>query len=354
MNIEPVIDNIKSMSEEAGRPLVFMEVCGTHTVSAFRTGLRSLLPDNVNLLSGPGCPVCVTPVGYIDHAIEISRQPNSVIVTFGDMLRVPGSKSSLEREKATGADVRMVYSPMDALNMAKDETDKNIVFLGVGFETTTPTIAWTIKEAAEKDIENYFVLSAHKTIPEAMTLLVTSGEVKLDGYMCPGHVSVITGSKMYEPICEAGKIPCVVTGFEAIDMAKGIEMLVKQVIENRANVEVEYSRSVTADGNAEAQKLCSEVFDKCDTEWRGFGVIPDSGLDIAEKYKAIDAAVKFADVEIPEPVRHTGCSCGEVLKGLCIPTDCKLFGNVCTPSNPVGACMVSSEGACAAFYKYGR
>jgi hydrogenase expression/formation protein HypD len=308
----------------------------------------------VSLLSGPGCPVCVTPTGYLDQAIAIARQPGTVITTFGDMLRVPGTESALEKERATGADIRIVYSPMDALNMAKAEPSKAVVFLGVGFETTTPTIAWTIKAAAEQGVKNYYVLCAHKTIPEAMMALVSAGDVKLDGFLCPGHVSVITGSEAYKPVCAECGIPCVVAGFEAYDMARGIEMMAKQQLDGRAEVEVEYTRSVTAGGNVEAQKLCADVFDKSDTEWRGFGVIPQSGLSIADKYSDVDAAIKFQGLEVPETEDHSACRCGDVLRGLCLPVDCPMFGKGCTPSDPVGACMVSSEGSCAAYYKYGQ
>ncbi len=353
MMIQASISEIRAMAEGLERPLKFMEVCGTHTVSAFRTGLRSLLPENVNLLSGPGCPVCVTPTGYLDHAIAIARQPGTVITTFGDMLRVPGTESALENEKARGADIRLVYSPMDALDMAKKEPKKSVVFLGVGFETTTPTIAWTIKEALEKRISNYFVLCAHKTIPEAMMALVSAGDVKLDGFLCPGHVSVITGSAVYQPVCAECGLPCVVAGFEAYDMAKGIEMLLRQIVDKRAEVEVAYTRSVTENGNTEAQKLCGKVFEKCDTEWRGFGVIPGSGLKIAKTYESVDANIEYERLEVPETGDHSACRCGDVLRGVCLPADCPMFGEACTPSDPVGACMVSSEGSCAAYYRYG-
>jgi len=353
MTIQASISNIQAMAEALEGPLKLMEVCGTHTVSAFRTGLRSLLPENVNLLSGPGCPVCVTPTGYLDTAIAIARQPGTMITTFGDMLRVPGTESALENERARGADIRMVYSPMDALNMAKEESEKTVVFLGVGFETTTPTIAWTIKEALKTGIANYFVLSAHKTIPEAMMALVSAEDVKLDGFMCPGHVSVITGSAVYKPVCAESGIPCVVAGFEAYDMAKGIEMLLRQILDSRAEVEVAYTRSVSENGNSEAQKLCSEVFKKCDTEWRGFGVIPGSGLKINKTYESVDASVRFEGLEVPETEDHSACRCGDVLRGVCLPADCRMFGTACTPSDPAGACMVSSEGSCAAYYRYG-
>lgn len=350
--LKETIDRIEELSGQMGRPVKFMEVCGTHTVSAFRSGLRSLLPESVGLLSGPGCPVCVTPTGYLDKAIALGGKPDVIITTFGDMMRVPGSESSLEREKAMGADIRIIYSPMDALGVAEENKDKTVVFLGVGFETTTPAVAWTIKHAAAQGVGNFAVLSAHKTIPEAMLALVSGGEVALDGFMCPGHVTVITGTSIYEALaCEHG-MPCVVTGFEAADMAKGVEMLLEQVADGRAEVEIEYSRSVSREGNVRALEACDEVFEKCDVEWRGFGVIPGSGLKIRDKYSAIDAGIRFGDPELPEPSDDSACRCGDVLRGVCLPPDCPLFGKACTPSDPVGACMVSSEGSCAAYYKY--
>ena len=353
MTLETSLRTILELTARIHRPLTFMEVCGTHTVSAFRSGLRSLLPDTVRLLAGPGCPVCVTPAGYLDKAVAIAKEPETVITTFGDMLRVPGTESSLERMRAQGGDIRMVYSPMDALKMAREEPEKTVVFLGVGFETTTPAVAWTIKEAVDRNVENYFVLCAHKTIPEAMMALVSAGEVKLDGFLCPGHVSVITGSDIYRPLCAKCGIPCVVAGFEAFDMARGIEMLTEQIDEGRVEVEVAYTRSVAREGNSEARKLCTEVFEKCDTEWRGFGVIPQSGLRIGDKYASRDASIRFSDVTVPVPADQSACRCGDVLRGVCLPTDCSLFGKACTSVTPVGACMVSSEGACAAYYKYG-
>jgi hydrogenase expression/formation protein HypD len=345
--------NIKELAQRVGRDVTFMEVCGTHTMAAFRSGLRQLLPANVKLISGPGCPVCVTDTNYIDAAIKLARRPDVIVATFGDLMRVPGTESSLERERAAGASVRVVYSPTDALALARENAGRKVVFLGVGFETTAPTIAASIVSAAKEGLMNYFVLAAHKTMPQAMEALLHDQEVKVDGFMCPGHVSVITGSAMYRPVCEKYRIPCVVAGFEPWDMLKATEMLLAQVVEGRAAVEVEYSRSVTERGNPAAQQLLAEVFEECDAGWRGIGNIPRSGLAIREKYAAFDAAKVFG-VKFEPATPHPGCRCGDVLRGVITPLDCKLFATACTPTNPFGPCMVSSEGTCAAYFKYER
>ena len=353
MSIKEHLNKIKQFSASIGRPVKLMEVCGTHTVAAFRSGLRSVLPENVSLLSGPGCPVCVTPNDYLDRAIAIAMQTDTTVATFGDMLKVPGTESSLEYARAQGADIQVVYSPLEALTYAQNNSDRKVVFLGVGFETTTPAIAWTIKDAFEKGIKNYYVLSAHKTVPPAMAALI-QGEIKVDGFICPGHVSVIIGAKAYDFISRDFHIPCVVTGFEPSDMMIGIEMLLRQMVDERAEVEIQYSRSVNREGNPEAQAVIEEVFKECDAEWRGIGMIPRSGLAIREKYVSHDAAEIYKDLELPAPAENPGCICGEILKGLKLPYDCKLFEKVCNPSSPVGACMVSSEGTCAAYFKYAK
>ena len=346
------IENIRKLAQKTGRQIKLMEVCGTHTMSAFRSGLRSLLPSNVSLLSGPGCPVCVTTVDYIDRAIAIAQQPNTLIVSFGDMVRVPGTVSSLETARARGAQVRVVYSPVDALNQAERHPDKHVVFLGVGFETTAPAIAWTIKEAKGKKLNNYSVLCGHKLIPPAMAALLQSDEVKIDGFMCPGHVSVIIGARAYEFICRDYHIPCVVAGFEAADMAITIELLLQQILDNRAEVAIQYSRSVKETGNAEAQAIMNEVFEECDDKWRGLGIIPRSGLRIRKQFAEHDASTLFGNLHVPVPVEYHGCICGDILKGTRLPTDCALFRTRCTPEMPLGPCMVSGEGTCAAYYKY--
>jgi hydrogenase expression/formation protein HypD len=351
--LQSCLDEVRVLAERIGRPVKLMEVCGTHTMAAFRTGLRSLLPPSVSLISGPGCPVCVTPNSYLDRALAIAAQPGVIVATFGDMLRVPGTQSSLERARALGADVRVVYSPLDALRAARERPDRRVVFLGVGFETTAPAVAWTVGEAAASGVANYSVLCAHKTIPGAMAALM-SGEVRIDGFLCPGHVSVVIGSDAFRPVCERFRVPCVVAGFEAADMAEAIRMILRQVRERRASVEVEYTRSVRPEGNAEAQRACAEVFESCDVEWRGVGMIPGSGLRLRARYAAQDAETVFAGVTPVASVEPPGCRCGDVLRGAATPPDCPLFGGRCTPRNPVGACMVSSEGTCAAHFKYGR
>lgn len=346
-------ENIKNLAKGRTKAMTFMEVCGTHTMAIYQYGLRSLLPEGVRLISGPGCPVCVTPNGYIDRAIALSRLPDTIITTFGDMVRVPGSTSSLMEERARGADVRIVYSPLDAVSMAEKNPDKRVVFLGVGFETTAPTIAGSILTAVAKGLGNYSVLAAHKTIPLPMEILSSDPELSIDGYICPAHVSAIIGAEAYRPLAEKLGVPCVVTGFEPVDVMQGVEMLARQVVEKRSSVEIQYGRVVKWEGNRKAREILAEVFSVCDSEWRGIGVIPGSGLEIAEKYAAFDAE-KTIPVTVEEPREHKGCLCGEILKGKVSPFDCPLFATVCMPESPVGACMVSSEGTCAAAYKYGR
>ena len=351
--MKTLLERIEELAGRVDRDVNFMEVCGTHTMVAFRTGLRQLLPANVKLISGPGCPVCVTDTNYIDAAIELSRRPDVIVATFGDLLRVPGSESSLEHERAAGANVRIVYSPTDALQLAADQPGMHVVFLGVGFETTAPTVAWSILKAERNRVQNFSVLCAHKTMPHAMEALVKDHEVKIDGFICPGHVSVITGAGMYRFLSEQYGIPCVVSGFEAWDMLKTIAMLLQQLVDGRSSVEVEYSRSVSERGNAAAQQLLDEVFEECDASWRGIGTIPGSGLAIRPRFAQHDAAcalgVKFREAHV-----NPACLCGSVLRGVATPLECKLFGKACTPVNPFGPCMVSGEGVCAAYYKYER
>ncbi len=347
------VQSIEELARQLGRDVKLMEVCGTHTMAAFRSGLRQLLPASVRLVSGPGCPVCVTDPSYIDAAIELAGHPDVIVATFGDLVRVPGSDSSLERERAAGANVRIVYSPSDALVLAKECRSKKVVFLGVGFETTAPTVAWAIWRAAKDNVGNFFVLCAHKTMPQAMDALLRDQQVKIDGFLCPGHVSVITGAQIYRFICERYRIPCVVAGFEPWDILEAVRMLLQQLVEGRAEVENEYSRSVTETGNASAQRLMAEVFEPCDADWRGIGTIAGSGLRIRDQYARFDAA-KALDVKFPAAHVNPLCKCGSVLRGVATPLDCRLFGKACTPAHPVGPCMVSSEGVCAAYFKYER
>lgn len=332
-------------------PLTFMEVCGTHTMAIHRNGIPSLLPEKINLLSGPGCPVCVTPVSYLDHAIELARLDGVILATFGDLIRVPGSYSSLERVRAEGARVEVVYSPLEALSLAKKNKDSEVVFLGVGFETTAPVVAGSLAQAKKENISNYSVLAAHKVIPPAMKALVESEELDIDGFCCPGHVSAIIGAHPYRFLAEDHGIPCVVAGFEPLDIMQSLLMLVLGCGDNEAKVEIQYRRVVRPEGNVRAQELISNVFSPADTEWRGLGTIPGSGLVISKEYEDWDAGRKFG-VELPDPIEPKGCICGSVLRGVKKPEDCPLFGDGCDPSHPVGACMVSSEGTCAAHFKY--
>lgn len=347
------LDALRQYARALGRPVRLMEVCGTHTMVAFRSGLRSLLPHEVSLISGPGCPVCVTPDGYIDAAVGLSRRPGVTITTFGDLVRVPGSDSSLEQERARGAAVEVVYSPLDALTRARERPDCQVVFLAVGFETTVPGVALVVKTAGEEKLSNFSILCALKTMPAPMRALATGGEVAIDGFLCPGHVSVVTGAGAFAFLAREFGLPCVVTGFEDVDLLMGVCMLLRQLAEGRAEVEIEYSRAVTWEGNREAQRVMTEVFAEADTEWRGLGVIPASGLRLRERYAQFDAALRFG-VELSGGGAPRGCRCGDVLRGLVAPPDCPFFDRSCTPAEPKGPCMVSSEGACAAHWRYGR
>jgi hydrogenase expression/formation protein HypD len=343
-------DRIKATSTKAAR---FMEICGTHTVAIFKHGVREVLPDHIGLVSGPGCPVCVTATRDIDKAIKLARIPDVIVTTFGDMVRVPGSESSLQREKGRGADVRMVYSTMDALEIARQNPEKKVVFLGVGFETTAPTIAAAVVTAEAEGMENFSVLSSHKLLPPAMDALLSGGELDVSGFMCPGHVSTIIGTAAYEAVAAQYRTPCVVMGFEPLDILQGIYMLVSQIEAGDAQVEIQYRRAVAPEGNLNALKTMNRVFEPCDAPWRGLGVIPKSGLALREAYGTFDAEALF-DLEVPDSPEPPGCKCGDILRGVKTPTDCKLFRSVCTPENPVGPCMVSGEGTCAAYYKYSR
>ncbi len=338
--------------DAGGAPMRIMEVCGTHTVSIARSGIRSLLAGAVSMVSGPGCPVCVTPDGYVDAAIALGSRPGVTLASFGDMLRVPGKSSSLEKERGKGLDIRVVYSPLDAVSMAAASPDREFVFLGVGFETTAPAIGGAIRTAAGLGVRNFSVLSSVRTIPEAMALLAGDPEIRIEGFLCPGHVSTIIGADAYRGLASEHRIPCVVAGFEPLDILLGISMLVLQRKEGAPSVENAYSRGVTASGNRKAQELIREVFAPCDTGWRGIGVIPGSGLRISDRYASFDAEKKHG-VPVVFSEEDTGCRCGDVLKGKILPDGCPLFGKACVPEEPVGPCMVSSEGTCAAYYKYG-
>jgi hydrogenase expression/formation protein HypD len=351
--VQNMAANIRRMAGKLSSPVNFMEVCGTHTMSIYQYGIRSLLPENVRLVSGPGCPVCVTPIGYVDKALACAADPTNIIATFGDMLRVPGSQSSLMEQRAGGADIRIVYSPLDAVALAKNNPERRVVFLGVGFETTAPTIAVSILEAARLGLNNYCVLVSHKTMPAAMDILTGDPELNLKGYLCPAHVSTVIGGNAYKLLAEKYHIPCVVTGFEPADVMQGIEMLLAQALRGEGRVEIQYSRAVSWEGNPKAQSILSQLFEPCDAVWRGLGVLPGSGLAIRAEYADFDAE-RVLELDVPEALENPACLCGEVLKGKLAPFGCPLFATVCTPESPVGACMVSSEGTCAAAYKYGR
>jgi hydrogenase expression/formation protein HypD len=351
--VQNMAANIRRMADKLPAPVNFMEVCGTHTMSIYQYGLRSLLPENVRLISGPGCPVCVTPIGYLDTALACTADPRTIITTFGDMLRVPGSHSSLMEERAQGADIRIVYSPLDAVALARTNPERRVVFLGIGFETTAPTIAASILTAENQGVGNYLVLASHKTMPRPMEALTADPELAISGYLCPAHVSTVIGARAYQPLAETYQMPCVVTGFEPADVMQGIQMLLAQALAGTSTVEIQYSRAVTWNGNLQAQAIIEQMFEPCDAVWRGLGLLPDSGLAIRPEYARFDAE-KVLTLNVIDGIENPACRCGDVLKGKLAPFDCPLFGTVCTPEVPIGTCMVSSEGTCAAAYKYGR
>lgn len=339
--------------EKLGRPPVFMEVCGTHTMAFSRTGLRSLLDGKVDLRSGPGCPVCVTDYADIDTMVALGRLPGVTVGTFGDMVRVPGSRTSLEREKARGADIRVFYSPTDAVQWAEANREREMVFLGVGFETTAPAIALSVIQARSLGLKNYSVFSAHKVVPPALHALLADPELRLDGFILPGHASAITGRRAFDFVAREYRMPAVISGFESLDLLDALYHLLQQVLAGEAQVENGYTRVVKEDGNPRAQALLRQYFETGDVSWRGFGTIPGSGLQWQQEYREFDAQVRFRPV-IDEPNPPKGCRCGDLLKGKLTPPECRLFATACTPVHPVGPCMVSSEGACAAFYQYER
>jgi hydrogenase expression/formation protein HypD len=342
-----VSEELKAISK---KEITLMEVCGGHTMAIHRFGLHSLLPKNIQLLSGPGCPVCVSSQHFLDTAIAYSKLPGVIIATYGDLIRVPGSESSLEKEKANGFDIRIIYSALETLEIAETNPDKKVVFLGIGFETTAPATAATLVEAKKRKLTNFFVLSGHKIMPPVMKALVEDG-VRIDGFIAPGHVSAITGTSIYNNLAEVCKLGVVIAGFEPVDLMQAILMLVRQVESGFPKVEIQYQRVVHSEGNKIAQGLLSRVFEVKDDRWRGLGVIPGSGLKIRDDYSTFDAEKHFT-VTVPEPSEPKGCICGFILRGLKTPDDCSLFAMQCTPSDPVGACMVSAEGTCATYYKY--
>jgi hydrogenase expression/formation protein HypD len=350
-----VQDLARRLAALAAGPTTLMEVCGTHTMAVARFGLRMLLPEQVRLISGPGCPVCVTAQEDLDGFLALGELPQVTLATFGDMIRVPGSRTSLDRLRAAGAAVRVVYSPFDAVELARQHPRREIVFFGVGFETTMPATALAIQAAAAAGVENFTVLCVHKTMPAALRALLASGEVKVSGLLLPGHVSAIVGAASYDFIPREFGLPCAVTGFEPLDILLGVEALLQQQRDGSPRVANTYRRAVAAQANPRAQEVLAQVFAPADAHWRGLGLIAGSGVRLRSRYAHFDARRRFAELlaQLP-PAAATPCQCGEVLRGVLAPADCRLFGRACTPAAPVGPCMVSSEGACAAAYRYGR
>ena len=332
----------------SGRKLRVMEVCGTHTHEIFRLGIRSLLSENIELISGPGCPVCVTPPGFIDSAVELALHHNALITTFGDLIRVPGSTQSLAGARKDGAQIKAVYSPLDALDIARNNPDKEVVFLAVGFETTTPSACIAVKKAREENLKNFSILTANKTMPQAYKALQGSA----DAFLYPGHVHAIIGTQLCEDLTQVG-VSGVVAGFTAEALIKALGMIVEMSQSNQAFFANAYSSIVRKEGNIAAQKLVAAMMEPCDCVWRGLGEIKQSGLQLKAEFAGFDAVKKFS-LQPDEGKCNPGCRCGEVLRGICKPCDCPLFGKVCDPLHPVGACMVSGEGACSAFYQYSR
>jgi hydrogenase expression/formation protein HypD len=336
------------------RPWTLMEVCGGQTHSILKSGLDTLLPPQIRLIHGPGCPVCVTPLELVDKAVALASRPNVILTSYGDMLRVPGSSQDLFSVKAQGGDVRIVYSPLDALKVAQANPDKEVVFFAVGFETTAPANAMSVFQAKRLGILNYSVLVSHVTVPPILAALLQADHVEVDAFLAPGHVNAVMGYWEYEELVKRFPVPMVVTGFEPVDLARGILMVVKQLEEGRGEVENAYARAVTREGNTGGQQIINEVFELTDRKWRGIGVIPMSGYKLREAYTAYDAERRFPDVATIETAESPLCISGQILKGLKKPVDCSAFGKECTPQSPLGATMVSSEGACAAYYRYGR
>lgn len=340
---------IRAFSPEGGATL--MEVCGTHTVAIARAGIRDLMPEGTRLASGPGCPVCVTCNRDIDTVIALARVPGVTIATFGDMTRVPGSTSSLLAEQAAGRSIEIVYSPLDALALAQANPTRQIVFVGVGFETTTPLVARAVKRAADAGLANFSIFAAHKNMPGALEAIVADPQLKVDALILPGHVSTIIGSEPYRFLAQHYGIPGVITGFEPVDVLQGIAMIMRQLHEGRAEIEIAYARGVMPEGNPHAVAAINEVFETCTATWRGLGDIPGSGYRLRDQFAQFDAVRRFQP-EIEPTVEPRGCRCGDVLRGIMAPSECPLFRKACSPENPIGPCMVSSEGSCAAYYRY--
>jgi len=345
------VRRVAALAQGCGRKVRLMEVCGTHTMAAKRMGFSSMVPEGLELISGPGCPVCVSPDSYLQKAVAYARRKDVTVSTFGDMVRVPVGGTSLQREGSRYGNVVIVYSPADSLEIAAQNPGKRVVFLGIGFETTAPAIAATVMMARERKIKNFFVLGGNKLMPPVLRKLAREGP-GVHGLICPGHVSTIIGSLPYEFLAREYLVPCVVAGFEPVDILQAVAMLLKQIASGEAKVEVQYLRAVKEEGNRKALEIMHRVFEPCDSEWRGLGEIKGSGLRLKKEFSKFDASEQVP-VEHQVSAEDTGCICGEILCGKKKPTDCALFGNRCKPDSPIGPCMVSSEGTCAAYYRYG-
>jgi hydrogenase expression/formation protein HypD len=352
-------EHIKALSAqikaEAKTPINIMEVCGGHTHTIMKFGIPQLLPETVEFVHGPGCPVCIMPKERIDAALVLAKQEGVILATLGDMIRVPGSKTSLQQLRSQGADIRALYSPLDVLKIAKENPDKKVVFFAIGFETTTPMSASLIDKVVKEDIKNILIHCNHVTVPEPMEAIMADGDAKIDAFLGPSHVSVITGSSMFEPLASKFNTPIVVAGFEPVDVMESILRIVRQINRGEAKVENQYSRAVSYEGNVHAKALINKYFQKrSHFRWRGIGDIPKSALELRPEYAHLDAEVYFKDILPQKPIDdHKRCICGQILKGRAKPYECKVFGKACTPTSPMGSCMVSSEGACAAYYRYG-
>lgn len=349
--VEDLIRHINKTTPK--KNINIMEVCGTHTMAISRAGLRQLLPPNINLISGPGCPVCVTAISDIDWILEIIKNYKVSIFTFGDMIKVPGSNSSLYQEKSIGRHINICYSPLDALEFAINNPDRKVIFIAIGFETTIPLTAVVIKRAYQEKVNNFYIYNIHKLIPPALDALLSDRDIEVDGFLLPGHVSTIIGSIPYKFIPENYNTPCVISGFEPIDILQSINMILNQIREKNPGVKIQYTRAVRKEGNKVAVDQIYDVFENADTIWRGLGQIPKSGLKLRSTYSKFDAKNTFK-IKEPNSKNPKGCECGNILKGIKKPIDCRLFSKICSPASPVGPCMVSSEGACAAYYKYER
>ena len=353
-------EHIKALAslikEEATRPINIMEVCGGHTHTIMKYGILQMIPEQIEFVHGPGCPVCIMPKERIDHAIALAKQDDVILATLGDMIRVPGSKTSLQKLRSEGGNIKALYSPLDVIKIAIENPDKKVVFFAIGFETTTPMTATLLKMAIEKNITNLFFHINHVLVPEPVEAIMSGGDANIDAFLGPSHVSVITGYKIYEPLVDMFKTPIVVSGFEPVDVMESILKIVRQFNENRCEVENQYTRAVSREGNVKAQELIDTYLEKREHfRWRGIGDIPKSALKLKDEFSAYDAEVVFADILPNEELDdHKLCICGDILKGKAKPYDCKVFGKACNPENPMGSCMVSSEGACSAYFKYGK